>query len=421
MDGLLAVAVPATKRGNWTVASLVGNRWEDRHLVRAWLDAQRSPTAASTGAVRSHCPGPPAAPGTRVAVALSGGGYRAALTHAGVLAALDEQCVPIHVVTAVSGGSIIGAAYVLGVPPAEFAARLAARKPGLLTAVVDIRAVALDLLWPVHSIADTYSDHFRQAFFGGATLADLPERPILLINVTDLEAGPEQAREVIFPGRSAATAVDGVSLDASTTVADAVAASGAFPGAFRPKYIRWLPADAGVAGTTTARERRFVDGGVVDNFGVEGLRRYLALPGHDGALPARPNLLIISDASGYTGPGSFTPDAVGLLSRSSAFTYEALHRQLYARYAGVLDLLDMVTRLPVREQVGMVTYRSIDERLGTGAPERLATVVLPVTSEAMRFVLARYPECRNDRGEDAWTVPAPRHPGPPLDSRTASW
>jgi Patatin-like phospholipase len=272
------------------------------------------------------------------------------------------------------------------------------------TAVVDIRAVALDLLWPVHSIADTYSDHFRQAFFGGATLADLPERPILLINVTDLEAGPEQAREVIFPGRSAATAVDGVSLDASTTVADAVAASGAFPGAFRPKYIRWLPADAGVAGTTTARERRFVDGGVVDNFGVEGLRRYLALPGHDGALPARPNLLIISDASGYTGPGSFTPDAVGLLSRSSAFTYEALHRQLYARYAGVLDLLDMVTRLPVREQVGMVTYRSIDERLGTGAPERLATVVLPVTSEAMRFVLARYPECRNDRGEDAWTV-----------------
>src|SRR5262245_37265501 len=30
--------------------------------------------------------------------------------------------------------------------------------------------------------------------------------------------------------------------------------------------------------------------------------------------------------------------------------------------------------------------------------------MLPITSEAMEFVLVRYPECRNDEGEDALTV-----------------
>jgi hypothetical protein len=130
------------------------------------------------------------------------------------------------------------------------------------------------------------------------------------------------------------------------------------------------------------------------------------LPGWRPPQDRRPQVRRVSDASGYGGPASFQPksDAVSILSRSSGFTYEALHRQLYARYAGVPDLFETVIRRPVREQVGVVTYRSIDERLGTGAPERLATVMLPVTSEAMQYVLGRYPECRNDRGEDALTV-----------------
>ena len=55
----------------------------------------------------------------RVAVTLSGGGYRAAVSHAGLLAGLDAHCVPVHVLSTVSGGSIAGAAYALGVPPAR--------------------------------------------------------------------------------------------------------------------------------------------------------------------------------------------------------------------------------------------------------------------------------------------------------------
>jgi hypothetical protein len=37
----------------------------------------------------------------------------------------------VDILSTVSGGSIIGAAYVMGVPPREFALRLSRQKPGL--------------------------------------------------------------------------------------------------------------------------------------------------------------------------------------------------------------------------------------------------------------------------------------------------
>src|SRR5437867_1637895 len=66
-----------------------------------------------------------------LAVALSGGGYRAALIHAGLLAYLKDQKVSIDVLSAVSGGSILGAAIAMGVTPTEFAKALYANKPRL--------------------------------------------------------------------------------------------------------------------------------------------------------------------------------------------------------------------------------------------------------------------------------------------------
>jgi predicted acylesterase/phospholipase RssA len=387
----------------WAVASLAGDGSSDGGTVRAWLEAKRP--SRSVAVSRAHCGGSTMPDGLRVAVALSGGGYRAALTHAGVLAALDEACTPIHILSSVSGGSIIAAAYALGVPPGEFAGRLAAQKPGLPTMLLSMKAVVLDLTWPSWSVAETYAAHFRRTYYGDASLSDLPASPLLLVNVTDIEAGPDRAREVLFKGRGADLA-DGKSLDASTRVADVVAASGAFPGAFRPKRLRWPDAEGRVATGRGFKERKFVDGGVVDNFGVEGLRRYLTLPRNGRALPARPHLLIVSDASGYGGPATVTPkpDAVTLITRSTAFSYEALHRQLYTRYTGVPDLFEWVTGRSVGDHVGTVSYRSIDARLDTGAPDQLVTVAIPVTSEAMQYVLARYSRCRNDRGEDALTV-----------------
>ena len=68
-------------------------------------------TSPATGANKP--PTPTKSP-QRLGVALSGGGFRAALMHAGVLASLEELQIPIAGLATVSGGSIIGGFYVLG-------------------------------------------------------------------------------------------------------------------------------------------------------------------------------------------------------------------------------------------------------------------------------------------------------------------
>ena len=396
--GLGLVLTPGL--AGWAVASLpIGS---DEHTVRRWLHER----PAAAGAASPPCAAPAVGADMRVAVALSGGGYRAAVTHAGLLAGLDAQCVPIHIISSVSGGSIIGAAYALGVPPAEFAARLARRKPGLVTAALSMRAVLLDLWWPTGSITEIYREHFQAVFYGDATLADLPERPLLLVNATDPEADVLQAREVFFRGRAPRFVSEGRGLDRQVRVADAVAASGAFPGAFRPKSIRWPASDDTTRAAAAVKERKFLDGGIIDNFGVEGLRRYLTIREADGRLPPRPHVLIVSDASGYGSPTGIDAkaDAATLLERGTSYSYEALHRHLYARYTGQDNLFEWMRARPVPEQVGVVPYAQVDSRLRVGTPERLVTVAIPMTASVIPQILARYPGCRGEGGEEGGTI-----------------
>jgi len=398
----IAVALVLTPGlAGWAVAS--SPLGSDEHTVRQWL----ADHPAAAAAMPRRCATPFIGDdGVRVAVALSGGGYRAAVTHAGLLAGLDAQCVPIHIVSSVSGGSIIGAAYALGVPPAEFAGRLARRKPGLVTAAVSMRAVMLDLWWPTGSITEIYREHFQAAYYGPATLADLPATPLLLVNATDPEADVLQAREVFFRGRAPGLVVDGQPLDQLVRVADAVAASGAFPGAFRPKSIRWPASDDTTRSATSVKDRKFLDGGIIDNFGVEGLRRYLTIANVDGRLPARPHVLIVSDASGYGSPAGIDAkaDAATLLERGSNNSFEALHRHLYARYTGHDNLFEWIRSQPVPGQVGVVPYTQVDSRLQGGTPETLVSVAIPMTASVMQQILSRYPGCRGESGEDAGAI-----------------
>ncbi len=57
----------------------------------------------------------------RVGLALSGGGVRG-LAHIGVLKALEEKEIPIHLLTGTSMGGLVGAAYATGFSPAELEA-----------------------------------------------------------------------------------------------------------------------------------------------------------------------------------------------------------------------------------------------------------------------------------------------------------
>ncbi len=58
--------------------------------------------------------------GNRLGLSLSGGGYRSALFHAGVLEAFLKLNIPIQAISSVSGGAIIGSFYARGGNPEDF-------------------------------------------------------------------------------------------------------------------------------------------------------------------------------------------------------------------------------------------------------------------------------------------------------------
>lgn len=282
-----------------------------------------------------------------IAVALSGGGYRAAAIHAGLLQALDERCVPIRYLTTVSGGSIIGATYALGYPPSLFKAKLLENRPGLPDDFLSMHWVFLDWFWRRWNSADTYARHFRNVFFGSKTLADTALTPQLLINATDIEEDADHAREVFYKGRHQ----NYPELD-HALLADLVAASGAFPGAFQPKTVRWLPA----RGSGEPRTRRFVDGGVVENLGVEGLDRFRRLKIGEKL----PDLTIISDASRRSRSDDLPVkvELLQLLSRSQGISYDSLHQLVYRQVAGKKTLPIRATQERGIATLGAYEFRS---------------------------------------------------------------
>ena len=242
------------------------------------------------------------APNVTVAVALSGGGYRAATIHTGVLRVLDREKIPIDYLSTVSGGSIIGGYYALGHTADEFESVLK-RKPGLPNDLFHIGYFFLELVWPWWADSDTYAKHFARTYFGDARLRNV-ERPILLVNATNYTT---RHREVFPSGPDGKWADENIS--------DVVAASGAFPGAFEPKKIG---------------KDYYIDGGVVENLGVEGLTEYL----RTDESHLEPDILIISNAS----KEARTPRVHAkmfrftLLSQASSDSYEALHDQIFRLY-----------------------------------------------------------------------------------------
>jgi NTE family protein len=249
-----------------------------------------------------------------VGVALSGGGYRAAAIHAGLLQALDNACTPIRYLSTVSGGSIIGTWYALGYTPKKFRDEIKQKKPGLADDILSIFNVFLDWFWPGWSSADIYARHFKNTFFHSKTLANTLDKPLLLINATDVV---NSEREVFYKGR---TSPDKTVDPDATLLAELVAASGAFPGVFQPKTIQWTSSQG-----DKIELRRFIDGGVFENLGLTGLSRYFS--------PAKlkVDILILSDASMQIQPKTF-PEKVqilDLLERSQSITYQHLHQTLY--------------------------------------------------------------------------------------------
>jgi predicted acylesterase/phospholipase RssA len=271
----------------------------------------------------------PATAATRVGVALSGGGFRAAAYHAGVLDALDRLGVPVTNLSTVSGGSIIGAFYALGGEPRVF-------RDALEEGAFNLRrqlALAQNLLrlpLPGFDRRTVQADLLRRRL----ALHDRERRgstcdacPRLVIGATDLNFGMQVgfldqglllANEAFAWSQHHPEATGLESLDLATRVS----ISGAFPGAFPPARV-----EVGVrrqamnfpepAAMEVRRSLVLADGGIADNSGLLLLRsaqRHSQRP--PASLPGWPlDFIVVSDGGAVFGLGG-DPGALGRLQRA---------------------------------------------------------------------------------------------------------
>lgn len=214
----------------------------------------------------------------RVGMALSGGGFRAAAFHLGVLRGLRAAGVleRVEAVSAVSGGALLAAAWVVaGRDDLDaFTERMRVflsrdLKPRVLLAAFRPDRLLRLLLDPAYSLTEVMAAVLDREVFHGATLGSLREaRPRLVVNATCLNHGtgwrfmPDRIGDWILKTEDKDTL-------SAFPLARAVVASAAFPGGFAPVV---LPGRRFFAASERApREVLLSDGGVDDNLGVQAL------------------------------------------------------------------------------------------------------------------------------------------------------
>ena len=235
-----------------------------------------------------------------IALALSGGGYRAAGFHLGALSYLHDLGwgPKLSQLSTVSGGTFVGAAYVCsladGQPFDGFARgfygflkstdlveraleRLGTQPPGVPSGREDL----------IVSIARVYAETFmahsggEPRLFGALLEADLPLEEVIF-NATEFRRG------IAFRFRKSArprTKIGNYYFDvpkevaAKIQLADIVAASSCFPGGFEPIYFpvdfAWPGGEVPELPPKLARDLReplpLMDGGIYDNQGLSSL------------------------------------------------------------------------------------------------------------------------------------------------------
>jgi NTE family protein len=250
----------------------------------------------------------------RIALALSGGGFRASIFHLGVLRRLAELgwLQRVDVLSTVSGGSIIGAFAVMrwhqwiqaGADGAAFEQIIA--QPFLRQ--VQQRNFLLEWLsrsplWPLRKAVNRLFTRTQAAvelldqwFFQGLTCDQLPERPLLVLNATSLHSirSWRFTKEGLGDSRIGYSHWNGQPLP----LALAVCASASFPPVFPPLRVRRgdYSFSGPSYGETPLPDFDFIpltDGGVYDNSGMEALFKPTLLPA--GKLLEKPEFLLVSD------------------------------------------------------------------------------------------------------------------------------
>jgi NTE family protein len=215
-----------------------------------------------------------------IGLCLSGGGYRAMVFHTGVLWRLYDSGMlnKVERVSSVSGGSITAGVLALkwrelSFDPAkvklDFVPKVVAPLRALADETIDRESILLGSLLPGETserIAAAYDEHL----FGGKTLQDLPDSPRFIINATNVQTGVLWR----FAKPYMRDYLVGEVKDPKVPLAQAVAASSAFPPLLSPVELRLDP-DSFTPKSGTLQRKPFTsrvfltDGGVYDNLGLE--------------------------------------------------------------------------------------------------------------------------------------------------------
>jgi NTE family protein len=241
---------------------------------------------------------------TGIALALSGGGFRATLFHLGALRRMNELGVltSLDSITSVSGGSVMAACLAKSMmaagpgAPIDFAAM--ATTVYDLTSCDLLRRILFDRLKPTHwrdSLAELVAMELARRVTD-KSLADLPAKPDFLFCATDMAFGVNwiYGRDIAgdFQAGYRRSGLNRI------PIAYATAASACFPPVFRPidplvsaNEFQGGDATGPVADACRARIR-LSDGGVYDNMALEPVWKRVAT-------------LLVSDAGG---PFEFAAD-----------------------------------------------------------------------------------------------------------------
>ncbi len=238
-----------------------------------------------------------------LALALSGGGFRAALFHLGALIRMNELGLlpQLQRVSSVSGGSIAAGLLACRWSALEFDGRGFAPnfeqevvEPLLrfTGGTVDIFAGLLGLA-PGLSAARALAWFYRRRLFGDANLQDLPDHPRFVFCSVNLMSGGLWRISKPYMADYRIGQLRNPRLD----VAEAVAASSAFPLGLSPLRLNFKKAEiepfegADLNRSPFTRRAMLTDGGVYENLGIEPIwKRYRDVLVSDagGALPVFP-------------------------------------------------------------------------------------------------------------------------------------
>jgi NTE family protein len=210
-----------------------------------------------------------------LALCLSGGGYRAMVFHVGVLWYLrDAGILPkLARVSSVSGGSITAGVLALNwasaIAPGGFETSVLAPVRKMAGTTIDVESI-LGGVFGSGSVSDRVVEHYNEILYHGQGLDKLPASPEFVINATNVQTGSlfRFSREYIADWQI------GRYMDPKTSVAEAVAASSAFPPVLSPVRIEFRASDFSKDPGALNRppfttKVVLTDGGVYDNMGIE--------------------------------------------------------------------------------------------------------------------------------------------------------